>query len=178
MNAAAENFHQRVKDYAKANAGMMFVIHAKPEPQDRVREDASRKAWFAYLSVNGLTGTLSTWQFILNGSGKAITVPCEKPEWFDPYYVAPVGGYRDPSEPSQRPRVDVSRVVQRTMASLRAAVPKGRQPVPADHLREPEKTPAEWLAEYQANPPPIPVLSDEAKEKFGIRPPITPEAAA
>lgn len=177
MNAAAANFHQRIKDYARANSGMAFVIHAKPDPQDRAREDAARKAWFAYLAANDLTGTLSTWRFILNGGGKAITVPCEKPEWFDPSYVAPVGGYRDPSEPGQASRGDVSRVVQRTMASLRAAVPKGRQPVPADHLRDPEKTPKEWLDDYSANPPPIPVLSDEAKAKFGFLP-SKPEAAA
>ena len=176
MNITREQYHQRVLDFHRANRDMAFMVHGKPQPGgDWQREDAARKAWFAYLTINGLTGTLNTFRHLLN-EGKAVMFPTEKPEWFDPSYVAPVHGYRDPTEPGQQARGDVSRVVQETLASLRAARPKGRQPVPPAHLREPTKTPKEWLDEYQANPPPIQVLSDEARSKFGLPPPD--EAAA
>lgn len=165
MNHASAEFYKRAVGFLQVNPGMSVVIHAKPDPDSARRENEIRLSWFTYLTVRDLNSTLKTWRAILGGGGKSITVPCEDPEIFDPSYCAPAYGYRDPEPPSQDERKDISVAVGNTLRELRAAVPKsgvGRVPAP----KGPEKPPAEWLRDYQANPPPIPVLSDAARKKF------------
>jgi hypothetical protein len=89
MNQAATDFHQRLKSFFLANRGLSFAIHAKPDPLDAERQRLSANAWFCYLSRAGLSGTASCWRAILNGEGKALTVPSERPEYFDMAYVPP-----------------------------------------------------------------------------------------
>lgn len=159
MNPASEQFYQRFLAFQKANPGMVHVVR-KGEDDDGVR------AWFTYFQVRGQTGTIRLFQQLLNDK-KAVQFPCKKPELFDLTYDPPRHQYRDPST-GEVSRSDVSAVVEKTMHSLRNAKPKGRQPVPRDHLLPPTKTPKEWLDDYLANPPPIPVFSEEFKARMGL----------
>jgi hypothetical protein len=161
MNQAAEQYHQRALAFQRANPGMVFVVRGD-------ESSAQVRAWFTYFHTRGQTGTISLFRQLLNNKG-VVQFPCEKPEHFDPSYEVPRHQWRAPEDAPQSRR-DMSRVVERTMASLRAAKPKGRQPVPRDHLAEPVKSPHEWLEDYQANPPPVPVFSDEFRAKHGIPP--------
>jgi hypothetical protein len=172
MNQAAEQFHQRAAAFVRANPGMVFVVRGD-QHKDAVRD------WFTYFHTRGQLGTISLFRQILNGNG-VVQFPCERPEHFDPSYIAPVHSWREPQGRGVS-RGDVRHVVESTLDSLRKAKPRGRQPVPKSHLAEPVKTPKEWLDEYSANSPPIPVFSDEFREKFGLRKdkrPPTSEAAA
>lgn len=160
MNPVSEQFYQRFLAYQRANPGMVHVVR-------KGEDDEAVQAWFTYFTVKGQTGTIQLFRQLLDDK-KAVQFPCRLPIHFEPSYVAPVHSWRDPST-GEVSRGDVSRVVQGTLASLRSAVPKGRPPVPKAHLAEPVKSPAEWLNDYQDNPPPIPVLSDEARAKFTRR---------
>jgi hypothetical protein len=157
MNPVSEQFYQRFLAYQRANPGMVHVVR-------KGDDDESVRSWFTYFTTKGQTGTIQLFRQLLDDK-KAVQFPCRLPEHFEPSYVAPVHSYRDPST-GEVSRGDVSRVVQDTMASLRAAVPKGRKAVPASHIKPPEKTPQEWIAEYHANPPPVPVFSEEFKAKL------------
>ncbi len=157
MNQAAEQFHQRAKAFAKANPGMAHVVRGNEDPEAVL-------AWFTYFHVRGQTGTIAVFRQLLNGNG-LVQFPCKRPELFDLTYEPPAHTWREP-EAGRQSRGDVSRVVQSTIASLRAAQPKGRPPVPREHLRERVETPGEWLTDYAANPPPVPVFSDEFKSKL------------
>lgn len=177
MNPASEQFYQRFLAFQKANPGMVHVVRGDQDPE-------IVKAWFTYFHTKGQTGTIDLFRKLLNGNG-VVQFPCKHPQHFEPSYIAPAHSWREPSEARQS-RGDVSHVVERTMASLRAAKPKGRQPVPPSHIAPPAKTPQEWLDEYQANPPPIPVFSDEFRAKMRLpyrddddseRPPATGAAA-
>jgi hypothetical protein len=159
MNQAAEQYHQRALAFQRANPGMVFVVRGADHAEQV-------KAWFTYFHVRGQTGTISMFRQLLNGKG-AVQFPCEKPEHFDPSYIAPVHQWRAPEDGPQS-RGDMSRIIDRTLHSLRKAVPRGRQPVPKDHLKKPEKTPQEWLEDYRHNPPPIPVFSDEFRDRSGL----------
>lgn len=157
MNPASEQFYQRFLSFQRANPGMVHVVRGSDQPEI-VRQ------WFTYFHTKGQTGTIDLYRQILSGNG-VVQFPCISPEHFDPSYETPRYQWREPD--GQRvSRGDVSQVVHSTLNSLRNAKPKGRQPVPKSHLAEPVKTPAEWLDDYQDNPPPIPVLSDEARAKF------------
>lgn len=160
MNQAAEQYHQRAAAFNRANPGMIFVVRG-----DQHREVV--KAWFTYFHMRGQTGTIDLFRGLLAGNG-VVQFPAEAPELFDPSYEAPAHSWRDPAT-GEVSRGDVSRVVQGTLASLRSAVPKGRPPVPKSHLAEPVKSPAEWLNDYQDNPPPVPVFSDEFKARLANR---------
>jgi hypothetical protein len=177
MNQAAEQYHARASAYVRANPGMHVMVRGNAKGEDRQRQKEIAAAWFTYFHVRGQTGTIATFRSILNGAG-SVMFPCDCPTLFDMSYVPPVHVWREPQGASDS-RSDVSHVVERTLDSLRRAVPRGRKPVPKDHLKAPEKTPSEWIADYQANPPPIPVFSDEFRDKFGLprKPPRT-EAAA
>lgn len=157
MNPAAEQFYQRFLSFQRANPGMVHLVRGNADPEV-VRE------WFTYLTVRGQTGTINLFRQILNGNG-VVQFPCREPENFDPSYETPKHQYCEP-DAGPVSRGDVSRVVDATMRSLRAAQPKGRQPVPRQHLREPVKSPGEWLTDYAANPPPVPVFSDDFKAKL------------
>jgi hypothetical protein len=168
MNQAAEQYHQRALAFHRANPSMVFVVRGG----DHTRQVQS---WFTYFYSRGQTGTISLFRQLLNGKG-VVQFPCEWPELFDPSYVAPTHQWQAPEDRPQSRR-DMSRVVDQTLHSLRNAVPRGRQPAPKDHLKEPELSPQEWLAQYRDDPPPIPVLSDEARAKMGLHQPRD-EAAA
>lgn len=174
MNSASKDFYDRAKNFAKVNSGMLVVIHTTPDPADAERENRILVDWFTYLSVRGLTSTLASFQNILGGAGKAVTLPCENPEMFDPGYVAPVHKWRKP-EPKKGERTrNIGALVAATKASLKAAKPygdKGRVRTPeeiADDGLTPQQRATKWLAEYQENPPPIPVFSDEMKKELRI----------
>jgi len=122
------------------------------------------RAWFTYFATRGQTGTIRLFKQLLDDK-KAVQFPCREPEHFDPSYETPAHSWRDPST-GEVSRGDVSQVVAKTMNSLRAAHPKGRPPVPREHLAAPVKTPQEYLTEYMANPPPVPVFSEEFKAKL------------
>ena len=160
MNQVSEQFYQRYLAYQRVNPGMVHVVR-------KGDDDEAVRAWFTYFQVKGQTGTLRLFKQLLDEK-KAVQFPCRLPELFEPSYEPPKHQWRDTST-GEVSRGDVSRVVQGTLASLRNAVPKGRPPVPKSHLVEPVKSPDQWLADYQANPPPIPVLSDEARAKFTRR---------
>ena len=171
MNADQIEFQSRVSDYIKINPKALYVIRKKPEPAELSERNRARDEWFTYLHVNRHHATLKFWQFILqqNGSKHGLTVPCKTPEMFDMSYAAPAEipdwGVYEPLPGEQR---DISAVCAYTLESLRASVPRGKRPPQMKH--EVVETPAEWLAR-NANPPPgsVPVLSDEALEKLGVR---------
>ena len=160
MNPASEQFYQRFLSFQRANPGMVHVVRGNADPE-------VVKAWFTYFHHRGQAGTIDLFRQILNGNG-VVQFPCREPEHFDPSYETPRYQW---SEPASGPvsRGDVSQVVAKTMSSLRGAVPKGRQPVPKSHLTEPVKSPADYLKEYIANPPPVPVFSDEFKARLAKR---------
>lgn len=165
----SENIHERIKAFFKVNPDMACAILSTPEPADAAENEAMKVEWFTYLAVRGHTKALDTWRMILNGGGKAITVPCARPDLFDPSYVAPAQKWRDPNRVvKQSERGDLSALVENTMESLRNAVPKGqkRQPKPKTE----QISPAQWLEDFKANPPPIPVFSDEFKRQMRIGP--------
>lgn len=171
MNNASAEFYKRSRAFLLANPGMAVVIHATPAPDNAAFERHSKQAWFTYLRDKGLHSTLDTWRFILSGGGKAITVPCENPELFDPSYVLPAldKRWREP-QPSDHPRTrDIRGVLDRTKESLRTAKPRGSKELP-EAERKPEKSPQEWLNDYVANPPPIPVLSDAFRKAMNLPP--------
>jgi hypothetical protein len=159
MNQAAEQFHQRAAAFVRANPGMVFVVRGD-QHADAVRD------WFTYFHMRGQAGTISLFRQILTGNG-VVQFPCERPEHFDPSYEPPAYSWREP-ESRNVSRGDVRHVVDSTLASLKKAQPKGRQPVPRDHLLPPVKTAKEWLDDYAANPPPIPVFSEEFKARMGL----------
>ena len=161
MNPASEQFHQRAAAFNRANPGMIYVVR-------KGQDDESVRAWFTYFNSRGQVGTIDLFYKLLNEK-HPIQFPCRLPEHFEPGYEAPRNQWRDPSSGEIVSRGDVSAVVESTMASLRAARPRGRQPVPPEHLKPPEKTPQQWLNEYQANPPPVPVFSDEFKARLAKR---------
>lgn len=165
MNQISAEYHKRAQSFLKVNADMVEIIHAKPEPSDAKRENEIKVAWFTYFSVKGMEGTIKTFQFILNGGGKALTFPCANPEHFDGSYVAPRHRWHDPNdEPVDNQRGDVSRLVANTLSSLRAAIPRG-QKRQDNRQRQPEQSPQDWLDAYQSDPPPIPVFSDGFKTR-------------
>lgn len=175
MNQAAEQYHQRAAAFVRANPGMYVMVRGNAKGEDRQRQKEIAAAWFTYFHVRGQAGTIATFRSILNGNGP-VMFPCECPTIFDPSYEPPAHVWREPNGQAES-RSDMSHVIERTLDSLRRAIPRGRQPVPKDHLKEPEKTPQEWLNDYRDNPPPIPVLSDEARAKFGVRLPSSEDAA-
>ncbi len=160
MNQAAEQYHQRAAAFNRANPGMIFVVRGNQSPE-------VVKAWFTYFHSRGQAGTISLFRQLLNGNG-VVQFPADRPELFDPSYEAPRYSWSEP-DAVRVSRGDVSQVVAKTMSSLRGAVPKGRQPVPKSHLTEPVKSPADYLKEYIANPPPVPVFSDEFKARLAKR---------
>jgi hypothetical protein len=164
MNQPAEQYHQRAAAYVRANPGMHVMVRGNTTGEDRQRHLKIASAWFTYFHVRGQTGTIATFRSILNGNG-SVMFPCECPTLFDMSYEPPAHSWREPQAQTGE-RTDMREVIDRTLASLRKAVPRGRQPVPKAHLKEPELSPQEWLKEYAANPPPVPVLSDEARAKF------------
>lgn len=105
----SEEFHTKMKGFAKLNPQMMFVIESNPK-EDQARQEKARASWIRYLNDNDLKNTLGTWKFVWNGGGKAITVPSEDPRNFDlkyhPASDAPRRAYgargqaRDISEPN------------------------------------------------------------------------------
>lgn len=161
MNEVSKQYHQRALDFFRGNP----TLHVMARSTDK---DIIAK-WFTYFQAKGMHGTLATFREILTGN-RPVMFPAPCPTLFDLSYIPPTRGfYRDPSEGGQETRGDVSGVVAETLASLRKAQPKGRQPVPKSHLQEPAKTPKQWLDEYQANPPPIPVFSDDFKARLGLK---------
>ena len=174
MSQSADQYHARASAYAQANPGMHVMVRGNATGEDRQRQKEIAAKWFTYFHVRGQTGTIDTFRSILNDNG-SVMFPCECPTLFDMSYTPPAHVWREPHGQGES-RSDMSEVIEQTLASLRKAVPRGRQSVPKDHLKAPEKTPDEWLRDYKANPPPVPVFSDEFREKNGL-PPRT-EAAA
>lgn len=166
MTAASDEFYARCKSIMKA-AGGGFIIYAKPDPADEVRNQIAADKWLAYLASKGLDKTAAVWRQILSGGGKAITVPFEDPELFETGYVNPYPVPRWNPPPVIRARGNVSQQVERAKQSMRAYKPKREkwEPVP-----EPLVSPHEWLAQQEANPDPIPMLSDAMREKLGLPP--------
>jgi len=163
----SDNIHERIRSFFKVNPDMACAILTTPEAADAADNEAMKVEWFTYLAVRGHTRALDTWRMILNGGGKGITVPCARPDLFDPSYLAPAQKWRDPNRAvKQDERRDVSAVLDRTMDSLRNAVPKGqkRQEKP----KAEQISPAQWLEDFKSNPPPIPVFSDEFKRQMKI----------
>ena len=163
----SENIHERIRSFFKANHDMACAILTTPEPADAAENEAMKIEWFTYLAVRGHTRALDTWRMILNGGGKGITVPCARPDLFDPSYVAPAQKWRDPNRVvKQGERGDMSRVIETTLDSLRNALPKGQKRQTKPKVEQ--IPPAQWLEEYKANPPPIPVFSDEFKRQMRL----------
>lgn len=161
MTDISQQYHKRALDFFRANPDMHVM--ARSADKEVIAK------WFTYFQAKGMLGTLATFRDILHGA-RPVMFPAPCPTLFDLSYVPPTRGfYRDPSEGGQEARGDVSGVVAETLASLRKAQPKGRQPVPPAHLREPAKSPKQWLDDYQADPPPIPVFSDEFKQRLGLK---------
>jgi hypothetical protein len=168
MNHISADYHKRAAAFVRANHDMTAVVHAKPEASEVQRENAIKVAWFTYFQARGMESTLQTCRFILNGGGKAVTFPCERPDLFDPSYEVPRHSWRDPDGAVRsQERGDVSAVVKSTLASLRAANVRGAKPAPP-RPQYATQSPQEWLDGYQDNPPPIPVFSDDFKRKLGL----------
>lgn len=169
MNQAALEFHQRLKAWFIQNPKMVFVIHAKPDPLDAERQRLSANAWFCYLSRAGLSGTASCWRAILNGEGKALTVPSERPEYFDMAYVPPAAEPHWNGSPvaARGTRGSIESIVDRTMRELSAAKPRGRVPT-YERPQEQPLSPLDWLENESKNPRPVPVLSDEAIHRMNV----------
>lgn len=156
------SFCERMKAFAKANTGFLFVIHSKPEPNDAAKERKARDAWFDYLNANGLHRTLACWRAILNGGGKAITVPTERPELFDLAYVPPKRpGVWDEEPPPKCERSQaVAERAMETLAGLRMHSGRGKLD---SSPKPPPPSFADWEAEFRSRP--IPVLSDEVRKE-------------
>lgn len=174
MNNASNEFYQRAKNFLKVNPGMAAVVHTVPDAADAERESRIKVDWFTYFLERGYKGVLANCERILSGQGKAITLPCESPEMFDPSYAAPRYKWNQ-QEASQGTRTrDIAELHAETLRQLRSATPRGQRK--ASQLpQEPQQSPQEWLDAYQANPPPLPVFSDEFKRR--VQPPSAPNGA-
>lgn len=164
MNVDQTDFQARVAEFYKVNGNWGFVIQKKPEPGDKREMDRARDEWFTYMDITKHHETLKFWQFLLLGPGskQGLRVPCRTPEMFDIRYVAPdrIPDWSDREIEPER-RIDISRIHERTMDSLRMSRPRGKRP--PEPVHEVVETPAEWLARNEhPDPGSIPVLSDEA----------------
>jgi hypothetical protein len=81
----SEEFHAKVKNFAKLNPQMLFIIETVPK-EDHARQERARAAWLAYLTAKGLRNAAGTWKAIWAGGGKAVTTPSEDPCMFDLSY--------------------------------------------------------------------------------------------
>lgn len=177
MNQGSNDYYNRAQNFLKVNPGMAAVVLTNPDAADAERQHKIMVAWFTYFSERGLKGVLANCERILSGAGKAITFPCDDPEMFDPSFVMPRHKWHK-VEPDRGPRTrNIAELHQRTMAALRSAKVKGAKPE-REKPQGPTMTPQEWLNDYQANPPPIPVFSDEFKRKLGLCGPDRQDDAA
>lgn len=175
MNGSNE-YYQRARNFLKVNPGMAVGVHTTPEAENAEREKRIMVDWFTYFVERDLQGVLANCERILNGQGKGVTFPCDSPEIFDPSYVTPRHKWHKVA-PSEGVRTrDIQAVHKRAVDALRAAKPKGARDMPQRH-HAPVKSPDEWLGEYQANPPPMPVFSDEFRARHGLSPSRGAEAA-
>lgn len=166
MNGS-NDYYQRARSFLKVNPGMSAAVHANPDPVDAEREKRIMVDWFTYFVERDLQGVLANCERILNGQGKGVTFPCENPEMFDPSYVTPRHKWHKVVASDGVRTRDIQAVHKRAVDALRAAKPKGARDMPQRH-HAPVKSPDEWLGDYQANPPPIPVFSDEFRYRMGI----------
>jgi hypothetical protein len=172
-------FYDRWTAWRKANGGRFnYSIATNPEPEDKQRAEKAKRLWLYYLESNGYKATASTWRNIWAGAGKGVTVPCEKPELFDPTFEYPSDAWQDISHPSRVSRSAVSSAVDRARIAARAYKPESRGPTPPEHLREPVDAPFDWMRGAEEDRPPIPVLSDQLRSKLGLQPEKREEDAA
>ena len=82
----ANDFFDRARAFIAVNPRLVYVIYTTPQQSNLERENAARAAWFAYFEERSMKETLRLCRSILGGGGKAITLPCEKPEMFDLNY--------------------------------------------------------------------------------------------
>ena len=165
MNQGSNDYYTRAQNFLKVNPGMAAVVLTNPDAADAERQNRIMVAWFTYFSERGLKGVLDNCQRILGGAGKAITFPCDDPEMFDPSFTMPRYRWQKPAPVEGTRTRDIAELHKRTMASLRAAKPKGARDMP-EREQAPVKPPHEWLEDYQNNPPPLPVFSDEFRRKY------------
>lgn len=165
MNSDSINYYDRARNFVKVNPGMAVSVHSTPDAADAEREKRIMVDWFTYFVERDLQGVLANCERILGGQGKGVTFPCDNPEMFDPSYVTPRYKWSKVA-PSEGVRTrDIQAVHKRAVEALRAAKPKGARDMPS-RRQAPVQSPDEWLADYQANPPPIPVFSDEFRARF------------
>lgn len=81
-------FFTRFAKFARANPDMLVAIEANLNPAQFPAEADIAQNWLAYLDARGYRSEAALVRGILGGGGKAVTFPCEKPEIFDPAYVA------------------------------------------------------------------------------------------
>jgi len=164
MNGS-NDYYQRARNFLKVNPGMAVAVHTTPDAADAEREHRIMVDWFTYFVERDLQGVLANCERILGGQGKGVTFPCDNPDMFDPSYVAPRHKWHKVApQPGVRTR-EIKDLHERTLAALRAAKPKGAKDI-RQRAVGPVKSPQEWLNDYIANPPPIPVFSDEFRGRL------------
>lgn len=119
-----ENLYDRFKNFHRVNPGMSCAIMAKPDSLDAAANEERLRDWMTYISVMGRTKDMGVWLKILK-EGKGITVPCEKPEHFDPAYVPPAHRWSRPVEPEQSPEQR-----EKIIAGFRRLMGKFDNPIP------------------------------------------------
>lgn len=166
MNGSNE-YYQRARNFLKVNPGMAVAVHTAPEVENVDLEKRVMVDWFTYFVERDLQCVLATCERILAGQGKGVTFPCDNPEIFDPSYVTPRHKWHKVERQGGTRTRDIAAIHQRTVAALKAAKPRGTKQVP-ERDRSPVKSPDEWLDDYRANPPPIPVFSDEFRARYRL----------
>lgn len=153
----ANDFQLRCLSYMKS-VGRGYIITGKPRPEDKRANDAAADAWFCYLNRMGLSELAKTWRYILDGCSRSITVPCEKPELFDPGYEAPL---RPPPWRGVQNARDVSPIIRK--ASVEAVMNKWRpKPGPTPKHMNRADEPSKELSPLALSPP--------LRENLGLAP--------
>jgi hypothetical protein len=133
-----DEFIKRSLSMAKA-AGGGVAIYTNPPAGSFADNERMANEWLFYFESVGLWGLAATCRGILSGRGKAISVPCEKPELFDLTYVPPSvapswrgeqAGGRDASSVASRLGVSQS-MVKAARAARRPEEPEAVNPVEA-----------------------------------------------
>lgn len=162
-------FYDRWTAWRKANGGRFnYAIATNPEPEERQRSEKAKRLWLYYLESNGHKATARSWRAIWAGAGKGVTVPCEKPELFDPTFEYPADSWEDISHPSRVSRAALTSTVDRARIAARAYKHESRGPTPPEHLAEPVDAPFDWISGPKHERPPIPVLSDGLRSKLSL----------
>jgi hypothetical protein len=82
------DIYEAMRFYVQKFPNDTVVLESKPDDPSTIRfQREVRNDWFAYLDRKGLKHTRSTWELILRGYGKALTLPCANPDEFDKEYA-------------------------------------------------------------------------------------------